>query len=224
MDAVQPSMSQALVHPNKRVYAIEEDILLCTAEMHAQKAPSDLRQIHKQACKSIFSMAVILYRCSVVPHLQTYINVYLLWYDCMRAVFDERHQHPQHRKHVFAAYMQSIPLQKLTVLLPVVCFWVSIKCSDSFHVRTNDLARMIVAVHQERGDENLEYHLQDLRDTEDALLQLLDFDILKSQDAMDKMEEMLRAQFGEAYESPEAQAQIVSILCKMFEEVAESMT
>jgi hypothetical protein len=142
----------------------------------------------------------------------------------MRAVFDERHQHPQHRKHVFAAYMQSIPLQKLTVLLPVVCFWVSIKCSDSLPVRTHDVAKIVVALHQERGDQHLlEYKLQDLRDTEDAMLQLLDFDILKNQDQIDNMEKIIRELFGDEYESQQAQEQIVHIVFQMFREVAEKM-
>jgi hypothetical protein len=166
-------------------------------------------------------MAEILHRCSRKPHLQTYINVYLLWYACMRAVFEPGIKHPQHPKHDFAEYIKCIPLPKLTVMLPAVCFLVSLKCSDSIPVRIRDLAMMIVAVHQERGDEELVYSLHDLRDTESVLLQLIDFDILKQQDSIDKMEDMLRTQFGEAFESEQAQAQIVGIIFKMFQQVAD---
>ncbi len=223
MEVVQTSMLQALTHTHEQVCASDLDILWCTEELGEPEAPLDLRQIHKQACQSICSMALRLHRCSVVPHLQTYINVYLLWYAGMQAVFEPEHQQPQHHKHAFAEYIKRIPLRKLTVILPAVCFWVSVKTSDSFCVRTTDLARMIVAVHQERGDENLEYHLQDLRDTEHALLQLIDFDILKNQDSIDKMEEVLRVQLGAAFGSADAETQTVRILCRMFEEVADSM-
>jgi hypothetical protein len=48
-------MPQALAHTNKKVYAIDPDILLCTEEMHVQEAPSHLAQPHKQACKSMTS-------------------------------------------------------------------------------------------------------------------------------------------------------------------------
>ena len=192
--------------------------------MRVQEAPWDLQEIHKQACKSICSMAVLLHRCSVTPHLQTYINVYLLWFACMRAVFNEEHQQRQHPKYAFAEYMKRIPLRKLTVIVPAVCFWVSVKCSDSVCVRTHDLAKVIVALHQERGDQHLmEYKLQDLRDTEDALLQVLDFDILQNQEKIDKMEETIRAHFGAAYESQEAQAHIVPIVYQMFLQVSGDM-
>ena len=71
---------------------------------------------------------------------------------CIRAVFDEEHQQPQHPEHVVAEYIKRIPLRKLTVILPAVCFWVSVKCSDSVCIRTHDLGKVIVALHQERGD------------------------------------------------------------------------
>ena len=46
-------------------------------------------------------------------------------------------------------------------------------------MRAKDVASMIDAVHNERGERNLlQYRLADLQDTEHALLQLLDFDIL----------------------------------------------
>ena len=223
MDVVQQNMLLALTYTDSTVYAIDVDTLRCTEDVQVQET-WDLLEIHKQACKSISSMAALLHRCSVTPHLQTYINVYLLWFACMRAVLNEEHQHRQHPKYAFAEYMKRIPLCKLTVIVPAVCFWVSVKCSDSVCVRTHDLAKVIVALHQERGDQHLmEYKLQDLRDTEHALLQLLDFDILHDQDKIDKMEETIRAHFGAAYESQEAQAQIVRIVYKMFLAVSRDM-
>ena len=226
MDAAERNMMLALTHPHERVHAIDADTLLCTEDMNVQEQEAvwDLREIHKQACKSICSMAVLLHRSSAAPILQTYINAYLLWFSCIRAVFKQEHQQRDHPKYGFAQYMQRIPLRKLTVILPTVCFWASVKCSDRLPIRTTDMAKIVVALHQERGDQHLlEYKLQDLRHTEDAMLQLLDFDILKNQEQIDRMEEIIRAQFGEAYESHEAQAQIVHIVFLMFQEVADQM-
>lgn len=226
MDAAERNMMLALTHPHQRVYAIDPDSLLCTEEMNVQvQEPQwDMREIHKQACKSICSMAVLLHHSSAAPILQSYINAYLLWFTCMRAVLNEEHQQRQHVKYAFAQYMKRIPLRKLTVILPTVCFWASVKCSDSLRIRTQDVAKIVVALHQERGDQHLlQYKLQDLRDTEDAMLQLLDFDLLKNQDQIDSMEKIIREQFAEAYESQEAQSQMVRIVFLMFQEVADKM-
>jgi hypothetical protein len=221
MDVVHQNMIRALTHPQERAYANDlHRLLLCTEENAPHEAPWNLREIHKQACKSIFSIAALLHRCSVVPHLQTYINVYVLWYACMRAIFDEQHQLPQHPKHEATECIKRIPSRKLTVMLPVVCFWVSVKCSDSIRIRVEDLAKIIDALHKDRGEDSVfDYNFQDLRDTEHALLQLLDFDILREQDTIDGMEKIIRAQFADAYESNEAQSQILRIILLMFDEV-----
>jgi hypothetical protein len=221
MDVVHRNMLLALTHPQERAYANDlHALLLCTEEIEPQEAPWSLREIHKQACKSIFSMAALLHHSSVVPHLQTYINVYVLWYACMRVIFDEAHQLPQHPKHQAMQYIKRLSSRKLTVMLPAVCFWVSVKCSDSIKMRAQNVASMIDAVHNDRGDRNLlQYRLRDLQDTEHALLQLLDFDILREQDKIDSMEEIIRAQFADTYESKEAQSQILRIIFLMFDEV-----
>ena len=224
MEGVQQSMLDALTHTNKRVYAIDLDALLCTEDLAVQEAAWDIAKIHEQACKSICSLGLLLHRSSVVPHLQTYINVYLLWYACMRAVFDTENLQPNHPKHAVAEYIKRMPSRKLTVIVPAVCFWVSLKCSESFGIKAQNVADMIHAVHQGRGDDSLfEYSVREVCDTEHAALQLLDFDILQNQDKIDKMEKTIRAHFGEAYESKEAQSQIVRSVSSMFQEVADNM-
>jgi len=212
MDAVQRGMLQALTYTNEPVYAIDPDILLCTEELQPKQVTWSIEEMHKQACRSIISIAVLMQSKSMLPHLQTYINVYELWHACMRAVFDEANQQPHHPKHKFAKYIKDIPFQKLVVILPAVCFWVSVKCCDTFSVTTKDVANNIVALHVDRGDRHVHYTLQDLRDAEDALLQLLDFDIYKQQDKIDQMEEYIRAQYGDAYDSSESQRQICEII------------
>jgi hypothetical protein len=201
----------------KQVHAIDPDIVLCTEELQERQVTWSLQEIHKQACRSIISIAVLMHSKSLVPHLHTYINVYELWYACMRAVFDEANQQPHHPKHRFAEYIKGIPFRKLVVILPAVCFWVSVKCCDVFSVTTKDVAMNIVALHVDRGDRHLvHYTLQDLRDAEDALLQLLDFDVYKQQDKIDQMEELIRAHYGDAYDSSESQRQIFEIIYAMY--------
>ena len=211
-------MPRGLTHTNEQVYAIDPAILLCTEEvcreeLQERQVTWSLQEIHKQACRSIISIAVLMHNKSMVPHLHTYINVYELWYACMREVFDEAYQQPHHPKHRFAEYIKGIPFHKLVVILPAVCFWVSVKCCDVFSVTTKEVAMNIVALHVDRGDRHLvHYTLQDLRDTEDALLQLLDFDVYKEQDKIDRMEELIRAEYGDAYDSIQAQSEILRIL------------
>jgi hypothetical protein len=216
MDVVQRGMLQALTYTNEQVYASDRATSLCAEELQERQVTWSLQEIHKQACRSIISIAVIMQRKSIVPHLHTYINVYELWYACMREVFDEANQQPHHPKHKFAEYIKDIPFRKLVVILPAVCFWVSVKCCDTFSVTTKDVANNIVALHVDRGDRHVHYTLQDLRDTEDALLQLLDFDIYKQQDKIDKMEELIRAHYGDAYDSSESQRHILRIFYDMY--------
>jgi hypothetical protein len=45
---------------------------------------------------------------------------------------------------------------------------------------------------------------------------LLDFDIYKQQDKLDQMEELIRAQYGDAYDSSESQIQILRIIYGMY--------
>jgi hypothetical protein len=196
----------------KQVHAIDQDIVLCTEELQEKQVTWTIEEMHKQACRSILSIAVLMSSKSIVPHLQTYINVYELWHACMHEVFDEANKQPHHPKQKFAQYIQDIPFQKLVVIIPAVCFWVSVKCCDTFSVTTKDVANNIVALHVDRGDRHVHYTLQDLRDAEDALLQLLDFDIYKQQDKIDQMEEYIRAQYGDAYDSSESQRHICEII------------
>jgi hypothetical protein len=227
MEAVQESMARACTQGGKRVYAIDPDILHCDEEdevREMQKAAWDLREIHKQACKSIWSIAVLMHGCSAVPNLEAYINAYLLWYACMNAISEPGNDDPQHRKHEAAQYFKRMPSRKLTVMLAAVCLWSSVKCSDSIRIRTEDVAKLMAAVHRERGDDGLFYYrLQDLRDTENAMLHLLDFDLLRNQQRIDSMEKIIRAQFAEDYGSKETQRQILRMMFLIFDEVADKM-
>lgn len=217
-------MAHVCMQSAKRVYANDLSTLLCTEDDEVQHVQVlELPKIHKQACKSICCFAVLLHHCSVVPHVHTYINVYELWYAFMRAICDEENQKPQHRKYEATQHFKRMPSRKLTVMLPAVCFWVSVKCSESFDLRTQDLAKMIDAVFKDRGDDDLlEYNLQELRDSENMLLHLLDFDILRQQDKIDVMETKIRAEYGDEYDSSQAQSEIVRIIYSMFNPVADT--
>jgi hypothetical protein len=218
-------MAHVCVQTSKRVYANDLSTLLCTEDDEVPHVElQQLPKIHQQACKSICSFAVLLHHCSVIPHVHTYINVYELWYAFMHALCDKENEQPQHRKHEATQHFKRMPSRKLTVVVPAVCFWVSVKCSESFDIRTYDLAQMIDVVFKDRGDDDLfEYPLQELRDAEDMLLHLLDFDILKQQDKIDEMERKIRAEYADEYDSTQAQSEIVRIIYSMFNPVPDTI-
>ena len=79
---------------------------------------------------------------------------------------------------------------------------------------------MIAVVQMVRGDWNLfSYTLEEIANSEHAALQILDFDILRNQDRIDAMEDVLKAHFGDMYEKKEAQSQIARIISRMFDEI-----
>ena len=79
---------------------------------------------------------------------------------------------------------------------------------------------MIAVVQIVRGDWNLfSYTLEEIANSEHAALQILDFDILRNQDRIDTMEDVLKAHFGDIYETKEAQSQIARIISRMFDEI-----
>ena len=53
-------------------------------------------------------------------------------------------------KHEFINYFKRMPSRKIAVIIPDVCFRVTVKCMESFCIRSNDLACIIDAVQQDR--------------------------------------------------------------------------
>jgi hypothetical protein len=220
----------------KRVYADGDDavaMLLCTEDLSAvlednnmrkepyeAEAPLDLQQLHKQACESIHVMARVLHDRSVPPHLHTYINAYELWYACVDGMRNTENQQPEHPKHDAAAYLQRMPLSKLAVLLPVVCFWISVKCCDvqTLALCAQKVLHVIREVHTHRGDMQ-KYTYKELLDTEHAVVQLLDFDFLRSQEKIDNMENIIRVTYKDDYDSKNAQREILRIIFDLFNTV-----
>ena len=185
------------------------------------RTPSELRVMHTEACQAICAIATHLHLHSIVPQMHTYINVYLLWIACMQAISGAHTLHELDPKHEFINYFKQMPSRKLAVIIPAVCFWISVKCTESsFCFRSRDVACMIAVVQIVRGDWNLfSYTLEEIANSEHAALQILDFDILRNQDRIDTMEDVLKAHFGDIYETKEAQSQIARIISRMFDEI-----
>lgn len=79
---------------------------------------------------------------------------------------------------------------------------------------------MIAAVQLDRGDYDLfSYSLEEIGQSEHAALQILDFDILRNQERIDDMEDVLEAHFGDIYQEKESQSHIVRIISRMFDEI-----
>ena len=89
-------------------------------------------------------------------------------------------------KHEFINYFKQMPSRKIAVIIPAVCFWVSVKCMESLCIRSNDLACIIDAVQQDRKHcTPCEYTLEDLLQAENAVLQWLHWDIIRKQEKDD---------------------------------------
>ena len=181
----------------------------------------ELRVMHTQACQSICAIATHLHLHSIMPQMHTYTNVYLLWIACIQAISGAHTLQALDPKHEFINYFTQMPSRKLTVIIPAVCFWISIKCTESYICfRSRDVACMIAAVQLDRGDYDLfSYSLEEIGQSEHAALQILDFDILRNQERIDDMEDVLEAHFGDIYQEKESQSHIVRIISRMFDEI-----
>lgn len=181
----------------------------------------ELRVMHTQACQAICAIATHLHLHSIVPEMQTYINVYFLWIACIQAIYGAHTLAELDPKHEFINYLTRMPHRKLAVVIPAVCFWISIKCTESnISFRSTDVACMIAVVQLVRGDYDLfSYTPEEIVKSEYAVLQLLDFDVLRQQERIDAMENVCESYFGESYKEKEEQGQIVRIISRMFDEI-----
>ena len=89
---------------------------------------------------------------SIVYHVHTQINVHFLWLPWMQDMSCTTNLQEMDPKHEFINYFKQMPSRKIAVIIPAVCFWVSVKCMESFCIRSNDLACIIDAVQQDRRD------------------------------------------------------------------------
>jgi hypothetical protein len=79
---------------------------------------------------------------------------------------------------------------------------------------------MIAVVQIVRGDWNFfSYTSEEIVESEYAVLQLLNFDVLRNQERIDAMEEEFEAYFGESYKDKEVQGQSVRIFSRLFDEI-----
>jgi hypothetical protein len=186
--------------------------------------PLEFRGMHEQACKSICAVARELQRCSSAPQMQTYINAYFLWRAWMQAMCGGAALGETDPKHASINLFRQLSPHKTTVMIPAVCFWLSVKCTETWSIGVNDLGHMIHAVEHARADRTgavYTYTLRELCQAEDAVLQLLDWDILRNQEKIDGMEDILKAHFEDSYDSAKVQGEVVLLLFNMFNDIGE---
>ena len=73
---------------------------------------------------------------SIVCNVHTQINVHFLWLPWM-AMSCTTNLQEMDPKHEFINYFKQMPSRKIAVIIPAVCFWVSVKCMESFCIRSN---------------------------------------------------------------------------------------
>ena len=182
--------------------------------------PCELHGMHRQACQSICSIATELQRCSNAPQMHTYINAYFLWNAWLQAMCTAASLREGDPKHASVNLFKQLSLRKVAVVIPAVCFWLSVKCTETWTISVNDLACMIDAVEHGREDYTLgDYTLPELCQAEDGVLRLLDWDLLAKQKKIDGMEDMLEAHFEDSYSSAKVQSEVVLLIFRTFTDV-----
>jgi len=187
--------------------------------------PLQFHDMHKKACKTISAATMIVHlqsRGNSIILVPTQINVYFVWLAWMQAMHAAALQ-PTHPKAMYAEYFKSMPPEKIIVLLPVVCLWICVKCMETWELGSKDMMRIIQGVQKAR---NYRFHFtwEDVLHAEHVLLQLIGFDLLKNQDSIDRIEDILGAHlknFDDMYVS--ADAQVVRSLFCIFYDVAETI-
>jgi len=155
--------------------------------------PLQLQDMHKRACKTICAATMIVHlqsRGNSIILLPTQTNVYFIWLACMQAMHSISLQ-PMHPKAAYAEYFKDMALEKIVVLLPVVCLWVCVKCMEIWELRSNDILFIIDGVQKARNYK-VDFTFEDVVHAEHVLLQLIDFDVLKHQENIDSIEDILR--------------------------------
>jgi len=180
----------------------------------------EFQAVHTQACQTICAIVTRLCLRSIVPQMNTCINAYCLWIECMQVMYTPTLQEVEQKKESID-YLVQMPSRKLAVIIPAVCFWISAKCTESsIAFRSTDMGCMIAQVQLYQEDYDFfGYNLEDIHATENAVLHLLDFDVLKHQEWIDATEDELEAHFGDMYQKKEAQSEIVRFISRMFDEM-----
>ena len=156
-------------------------------------------------------------RCLNDLQMHTYINAYFLWKAWMQAMRSGATLRQGDPKHASINLFKQLSLRKVAVLVPAVCFWLSVKFTEvALSISVNDLACMIRAA---GAGDVYTYTLRELCQAEDAVLQLLDWDLLANQKKIDGMEDMLEAHFKDSYSSAKVQGEVVLLMFRMFNEV-----
>jgi hypothetical protein len=184
--------------------------------------PLQCEAMHKKACRTIYAATAIVHlqsRGNSIILVPTQINVYFVWLAWMQAMHSATLQPMQ--PNAFADYFKRMAPDKIVVLLPVVCLWVCVKCMEAWELGSKDMLRIIQGVQQVR---NYRVHitLEDVVHAEHVLLQLIGFDVLKHQESIDRIEDILGAHlknFDDMYVS--ADAPVVRSLFGIFCDVCD---
>ena len=184
--------------------------------------PLQFRDMHKKACKTICAATMIVHlqsRGNTIVLVPTQINVYFIWLAWMQAMHATYLQ-PMHPKAVYADYFKSMAPEKIVVLIPVVCLWICVKCMETWQLAAKDIVRLLQGVQKARNYQ-VHFTFEDVLNAEHVLLQLIDFEILKNQENIDQIEDILRAHlnnFEDMYVSADAQV-VRSLFCIFYDVV-----
>ena len=178
---------------------------------------SGLLDMHTQACRSIRDIACMMHRRGIIPAVSTHINVLFMWHAWMQAMSSaEALQETDQRKLAMRAF-KDMYAGKLVVLVPALCFLVSMKFIDGKHIRLASMEHIIHIISQNQSDyDRVKCSRAELESTEYDLLHLLNWDIVGSQERVDRVEDILYDHMGDEYRSPQVQSLLVDLLSRIF--------
>jgi hypothetical protein len=180
--------------------------------------PREFLPYHKQACRCILGLGKLLLERELLPSVQTYTNVYLMWHGCMRVIADARGCDHMDPRFGIVQHFRQMHINKLQVIIPAVCFWISIKCFETWMLSCLDVSCLISKLRYDLSLDDTSYacSLADIRKAEYAVLQLLDWNVIRNQDSVDRVEKVLMERFDASCDPKYVQMKTLVLMYRAF--------
>jgi hypothetical protein len=115
-------------------------------------------------------------------------------------------------------YFRQMHINKLQVVIPAVCFWISIKCFETWMLSCLDVSSLISKLRYDLSMDDASYacSLADIRKAEYAVLQLLNWDVIRNQVSVDRVEKVLMKRFDSSCDAKHVQMQTLVLMYRAF--------
>jgi hypothetical protein len=121
-------------------------------------------------------------------------------------------------------YFRQMHTEKLRIIIPAVCFWISIKCFETWGISRLDLSCLISKVRGalQMDDASSSCNLMDIKQAEHQVLRLLAWNVIRHTGSVDQMEEIFIKGMDASKNTKQVQRQILLVLYRAFSSVSKS--